>query len=101
MAKTSIIARNEKRKALAAKFNDKRNELKKVISSPSSEPEAAYEAFVALQKLPRNSSRTRVRNRCLLTGRGRAVLTRFGLCRNEFRRLAHMGQITGVTKSSW
>jgi len=59
------------------------------------------EAFVKLQKLPRDSSKTRFRNRCLLTGRGRGNLTFFGLCRNEFRRLAHRGELVGVTKSSW
>jgi small subunit ribosomal protein S14 len=101
MAKTSVVARNNKRKALNAKFREKRAELKKTISSPNSEPEEIEKAFVALQKLPRNSSAVRIRSRCLLTGRPRGVLTRFGLCRNEFRRLAHEGQITGVTKSSW
>lgn len=101
MAKTSVVARNKKRKALNDKHRAKRAELKKIISDPNAEPEQAMEAFVALQKLPRNSSAVRLRSRCVLTGRGRGVLTRFGLCRNEFRRLAHEGQIVGVTKSSW
>lgn len=101
MAKTSIIARNAKRKRLAEKFNDRRLEYKKVISSPASSPEEKMEAFVKLQKLPRNSSPVRYRQRCMLTGRGRGNLSRFGLCRNEFRRLAHIGQIVGVTKASW
>jgi small subunit ribosomal protein S14 len=101
MAKTSMIARNAKRKRLAEKYNAKRVELKAKIVDPKADPAEAYEAFVALCKLPRNSSPTRYRNRCVLTGRARGVLTRFGLCRNEFRRLAHQGQITGVTKSSW
>ncbi|MDV7390346.1 30S ribosomal protein S14, partial [Arthrospira platensis SPKY1] len=59
------------------------------------------EAFRKLQKLARNASPVRYRKRCELTGRGRGNLSFFGLCRNEFRRLAHEGQITGVTKSSW
>ncbi|MCC5875192.1 MAG: 30S ribosomal protein S14 [Candidatus Sumerlaeia bacterium] len=101
MAKTSVIARNAKRKALNDKYRDKRTELKKIISDTNAEPDQVMEAFVALQKLPRNSSKIRLRSRCVLTGRGRGVLTRFGLCRNEFRRLAHEGQIVGVTKSSW
>lgn len=101
MAKKSVIARNAKRKALNEKYRDKRTELKKIISDPTAEPDQVMEAFVALQKLPRNSSKIRLRSRCVLTGRGRGVLTRFGLCRNEFRRLAHEGQIVGVTKSSW
>ncbi len=101
MAKTSIVARNEKRKRMIEKNADHRRELKKIIMDESRDPEERYEAFVKLQKLPRNSSPVRYRKRCQLTGRGRGNLSTFGLCRNEFRRLAHMGQITGVTKSSW
>ncbi len=101
MAKKSVIARNEKRARLNAKFEARRQELKKIIISPDSSPEEAEEAFVKLQKLPRNSAKIRYRKRCQLTGRGRGNLSYFGLCRNEFRRLAHEGEITGVTKSSW
>lgn len=101
MAKLSSIKRNEKRLALSKKFAEKRTEYKKAMIDPTASAEEREAAFVKLQKLPRNSSPTRFRNRCLLTGRSRAVLSKFGLCRNEFRRLAHMGQIVGVTKSSW
>ena len=89
MAKTSIVARNEKRKRLVAKYATKREELK------------AAGDFEALQKLPRNSSSTRVRSRCSVTGRGKAVYKKFGVCRNVFRKLALEGKITGIRKSSW
>ncbi|ACF47061.1 MAG: 30S ribosomal protein S14 [Prosthecochloris sp.] len=89
MAKKSVIARNEKRKALVEKYAAKREELKNA---------GDYEA---LSKLPRNSSATRVRNRCVLTGRGRGVYEKFGLCRHMFRKLALEGKIPGVKKASW
>jgi small subunit ribosomal protein S14 len=89
MAKKSVIARNLKRIRMAEKYAEKREALKK---------EGDYEA---LQKLPRNSSPTRVRNRCNLTGRGRGVYRKFGLCRNVFRQLALQGKIPGIRKASW
>jgi len=89
MAKKSVIARNEKRKALVEKYAAKREELKKA---------GDYEA---LSKLPRNSSSTRVRNRCVLTGRGRGVYEKFGLCRQQFRKMALEGKIPGMRKASW
>ncbi|WP_294347568.1 30S ribosomal protein S14 [Prosthecochloris sp.] len=89
MAKKSVIARNEKRKALVEKYAAKREELKKA---------GDYEA---LCKLPRNSSPTRVRTRCVLTGRGRGVYEKFGLCRQMFRKLALEGKLPGVRKASW
>ncbi len=89
MAKTSVIARNKKRIRLAAKYAAKRAELK------------AAGDMVGLQKLPRNSSPTRVRNRCLVTGRGKGVYRKFGLCRNVFRLLALEGKIPGMRKASW
>jgi small subunit ribosomal protein S14 len=101
MAKTSVVARNTKRRAMIDKYFERRQELKKIISSPHTTADEQYEAFEKLTKLPRNSSPVRYRKRCLLTGRGRGNLSYFGLCRNEFRRLAHQGEITGVTKSSW
>jgi small subunit ribosomal protein S14 len=101
MAKTSVIARNEKRDRMIKKYAERREALKKVVKDESVAPEERLEAMHKLAELPRNSSKVRHRNRCFLTGRGRGMLSRFGLCRNEFRRLAHMGQIVGVTKSSW
>lgn len=89
MSRVSVTARNEKRKRLAKKYEAKRNELK------------AAGDYEALQKLPRNSAPTRIRNRCILTGRGRAVYKKYGLCRNVFRQLALEGKLPGIRKSSW
>jgi small subunit ribosomal protein S14 len=89
MAKTSVIARNEKRKRLVEKYAAKREELKKAGD------------WEGLQKLPRNSSPTRVQSRCNMTGRARGVYKRFGLGRNIFRQLALEGKIPGIRKASW
>lgn len=101
MAKTSQIARNLKREKLIKKYEERRREYKKIISSPASSAEDVMEAFLKLQKLPRNSSPVRYHLRCMLTGRSHGNLRKFGICRNEFRRLAHTGQLVGVTKASW
>ena len=101
MAKTSKLARNAQRKVLVERYAPKRAALKAVISSPKSTPEEVQAAVNALHKLPRNSSATRVRNRCSMSGRPRAFLRDFGLCRICFRELALSGQIPGVVKSSW
>lgn len=89
MARKAIVARNEKRKRLVAKYAEKRAELK------------AIGDYEGLQKLPRNSSPQRLRSRCVLTGRGRGVYRKFGICRNVFRQLALEGKIPGVRKASW
>ena len=89
MAKKSVVARNEKRRALVEKYAAKREELKKA---------GDYEA---LRKLPRDSSSTRVRSRCVLTGRGRGVYEKYGLCRQMFRQLALEGKLPGIKKASW
>lgn len=89
MAKLSVSVRNEKRKKLKDKYAEKRKELK------------AKGDYKALDKLPRNSSPTRYRNRCAMTGRSNAYIRQFGLCRNVFRQLAHEGKIPGITKASW
>lgn len=89
MAKLSVIARNLKRKRMMEKYAEKRKELK------------AKGDYIGLQKLPRNSSPSRVRNRCTLTGRGRGVYSKFGLCRNVFRQLSLEGKIPGIRKASW
>jgi small subunit ribosomal protein S14 len=89
MAKTSWIARNEKRKKTVAKFAKKRAALKEA---------GDYEA---LHKLPRNASPTRIRNRCSLTGRGKGFIGHYGVSRIKFRELALDGKIPGVKKSSW
>ncbi len=89
MSKKSVIARNEKRQRLVEKYAVQRAELK------------AAGDYEGLQKLPRNSSPTRVRNRCSMTGRGRSVYRKYGLCRNMFRKLALEGKIPGIRKASW
>ncbi len=101
MAKKSAIARNKKRERLVAQHAAKRAELKSILANPETDDEAFYQAQRKLAKLPRNSSKIRVRNRCSLTGRPRAFHRRFGLSRITFRELALQGRIPGVTKSSW
>lgn len=89
MAKKSWIARNEKRKRVSAKYAEKRKQLKEA---------GDYEA---LQKLPRDASPVRVRNRCSLTGRPRGFVGKYGVSRIKFRELALSGQLPGVKKASW
>ncbi len=89
MAKKSVIARNNKRIKLYNKYAKKRAALKEA---------GDYEG---LQKLPRNSLPTRLKNRCSITGRGRGYLRDFGLSRIKFRELASEGEVPGVRKSSW
>ena len=101
MPKTSAIERNKKRIKLSAKFSAKRAELKAVLSNPATTDEEFFAAQKKLQKLPRNSSRIRIRNRCSLSGRPRAFIGRYGVSRITFRELALSGKIPGVIKSSW
>jgi len=89
MSTTAVYARNEKRERLVAQYSARREALK------------AAGDFVGLQKLPRNSSQTRVRNRCTQTGRGRGVYRKFGLCRHMFRQMALEGKLSGIRKASW
>ncbi|MCH8276324.1 MAG: 30S ribosomal protein S14 [Bacteroidetes bacterium] len=89
MAKKSWIARDKKRRRLVKKYAEKRQMLK------------AAGDWEALQKLPRNSSAVRVRNRCRLTGRARGYMRAFGLSRIAFREMARSGIIPGIRKSSW
>lgn len=101
MAKKSSIQRNLKRVRLVEKYAEKRAEIKAVLANPETSDEDFFAAQRAMAKLPRNSSRVRVRNRCNMTGRPRAYIRRFGLSRITFRELALGGKIPGVTKSSW
>lgn len=101
MAKLSTVIKNKKREKLAAKYAPLRAELRaKAIDGKLSDEERDA-ARAKLQKLPRNGHANRVRNRCELTGRSRAVFRDFKLCRNKFRELALQGLIPGVTKASW
>ena len=101
MAKTSLIQREAKREALVAKYAKKRAELNAIITDAKRSDEERYVARLELQKLPRNSAPTRLRNRCNLTGRPRGTFRKFGLARNKIRELAFKGDIPGVIKASW
>ncbi len=86
---------------MVAAYAEKRAGLKKIINNPESTPEEVDVAVIKLQKIPRNASPIRVRNRCSQTGRPRGYLRKFGISRVALRELALQGQIPGVTKSSW
>jgi small subunit ribosomal protein S14 len=101
MAKTSMINRDIKRKKLVKKFATKRAELKAILSNASSSYEEKMDASTKLQKLPRDSSPSRVRNRCELTGRSRGVYSKFGLGRNKLREATMRGDVPGLRKASW
>lgn len=101
MAKTSMIEREKKRAKLVVRFSSKREELRKIISSPSSNEEAVWDAMIQLQKLPRDSSPTRKQRRCRLTGRPRGVYRKFELSRNKLREAAMRGDVPGLVKASW
>lgn len=101
MATKASLARNEKRQHLVQKFSAKRAELKAILANPESSDEEFFSAQKKLAKLPRNSSKIRIRNRCSITGRPRGFLGRYGVSRLTFRELALAGKIPGVTKSSW
>lgn len=101
MAKISSVQKNKHREALVKKFANRRAKLKAIASDRSLPPEEQFEARLKLAKLPRNSSKTRIRNRCEVTGRSRAFYRKFKLCRITLRELANRGQIPGMVKSSW
>jgi small subunit ribosomal protein S14 len=101
MAKTSMINRDIKRKKLVKKFATKRAALKATISSDASSYEEKMDAVTKLQKLPRDSSAARVRNRCEMTGRARGVYSKFGLGRNKLREATMRGDVPGLRKASW
>ena len=101
MAKTSMIERDRKRLKTVNKYEKKRAELKAIIGNPKYTFEETMEAQRQLQKLPRNASPARMRNRCRLTGRPHAYYRKFGLCRNKLRELAMRGDIPGMVKASW
>lgn len=101
MAKLSLINREKKRQNLVAKYAKKRAELQEIIRNQSLEEDVRYEARLALQNLPRNSSPTRLRSRCELTGRPRGTYKIFGLGRMKIREIAFRGEIPGLTKASW
>ena len=101
MAKTSMVNRDIKRAKLAKKYAGKRDALKKTISSASASYEERMDAVIKLQKLPRDSSPCRERNRCALSGRSRGVYSKFGLGRNMLRKATMNGDVPGLRKASW
>ena len=101
MAKTALINREQKRRDTVRKFAAKRAELMAMVGNQRLSPEERYEARLKLQKLPRNASPVRLRNRCKLTGRPRGVFRKFGLARGKLREIAMRGEIPGVIKASW
>lgn len=101
MAKVATFEKNAKRARLIKKYEKKRAALKKVIYNRETTDEVRFDAVTKLAAFPRNSAKTRFRNRCKLTGRPRANYRLFGLSRITFRELASNGQIPGVVKSSW
>lgn len=101
MAKVSAIEKNKRRQRLVKRYANKRAELKAIANDRNATPEERFRATLKLAELPRNGSKTRVRNRCELTGRPRAYYRKLKLSRIALRELASSGQIPGMTKSSW
>lgn len=101
MAKTSMKQRELKRQRTVAKYAQKRAELKAAAVNVNLSEEERWDAHVALQKLPRNASPARLRNRCRQTGRPHAYLRKFGLSRIKLREAAMRGDVPGLTKASW
>jgi small subunit ribosomal protein S14 len=101
MAKKSAVEKNQNRRTLVDKYAAKRAALRAVIKNREADPEERFEATLALAKLPRNSAKVRIRNRCGLTGRPRGYYRKFGLSRIAVRDLGSVGQIPGLVKASW
>ena len=101
MAKKSMIAKNEQRKEIVARYAERRAELKKIIKNPNTSDEDRLDAQYELNRQPRDASPVRVRNRDAADGRPRGYLRKFGLSRVGVRNMAHRGELPGVRKSSW
>ena len=101
MAKKSLVAKNLQRQALVEKYKDRRAALRARSTDLKLTLEERMEARAALSLLPVDSSPTRIKNRCQITGRSHAYLRKFGICRTVLRRMAHAGFLPGVTKASW
>ena len=101
MAKISKVVKNQRRKDMSVLYRERRLAAKKIINNPTSTPEEVDAAVIKLQKMPRDASPSRIRNRCSQTGRTRGYLRKFGMSRVALRELALQGQIPGVVKSSW
>ena len=101
MAKVSSIEKNKKRIKLAKKFESKRKKLKKIVMNKKINLNERFEAALKLAKLPKNSAKIRVRNRCEITGRPHGYYRKLKMSRIALRKLASSGKIPGMTKSSW
>lgn len=101
MAKVSMKQRELKRQRTVAKYAQKREQLKAVINNPNSTEDERWDAQVALQKQPRDAAKSRLRNRCRVTGRPHGVLRKFGLSRIKLREAAMRGDVPGLVKASW
>ena len=101
MAKVSMKQRELKRQQTVAKYAEKRAQLKAVINNPNSTEDERWDAQVALQKQPRDASKSRQRNRCRVTGRPHGYFRKFGLSRIKLREAAMRGDIPGLVKASW
>ena len=101
MAKKSMIIRDERRAKLVQKYAKKRQALKATIIDPKARPEDRQSAMDKLQSLPRDSSPSRMRSRCAITGRSRGYYQKFGLSRCKLRELTLAGNIPGLRKASW
>jgi small subunit ribosomal protein S14 len=101
MAKLALKLRDQKRRQTVEKFKAKRAALLDIARDPRASDDAKEQARAALQKLPRDASPVRLRNRCAMTGRPRGVYRKFGLGRNKLRELAMRGEVPGVIKASW
>ncbi|MGW0005789.1 30S ribosomal protein S14 [Nocardia grenadensis] len=101
MAKKSKIARDRQRRAVVARYAERRAELKELIRKPSTPEDERLTALAALRRLPRDASPVRLRNRDTADGRPRGYLRKFGLSRVRVREMAHRGELPGVHKSSW
>jgi small subunit ribosomal protein S14 len=101
MAKQSSINKNNYRRMLVAQNTARRAKLKSIIGNEKTSAPDRMQATIKLAQMPRNSSKTRIRNRCEVTGRSRGFYRKLKLCRNQLRELASQGMIPGMTKSSW
>lgn len=101
MTRLALVKREEKRINTVEKYSKKRAQIFEVLQNANATDEEKFAARLTLQKLPRNASPSRVRNRCALTGRPRGTFRKFGIARNKLRELALKGDIPGVIKASW
>jgi small subunit ribosomal protein S14 len=101
MAKTSMIEREKRRAKVVKKYATRRAKLKEQVRNPKAAPEERAAAVAALQKLPRDASPSRLRERCAITGRPRGTYSKFGLGRTKLREATMRGEIPGLRKSSW